>query len=536
LTFIFNWHTLTIRFENIVVSYQDQDMSKRPDVIFLVLDTQRADRLSCYGYQQSEISLALDSLASEATLFTQAIAPAQWTMPAHASMFTGLYPTQHQVVQMNSVLDTQLLTLAERLQQKGYYTAGFSHNPLVGVINNGLQRGFHQFANYNYLGAGLLTARLNESENQTGVTVWLRQRSRFFLAELLGYSRLTSAHYLSSLVLPVWQTVLNWRGKSKAAHTWTSLEAAAQLLIRREYNHPEQPVFTFINLMGTHVPYAPSSWAVERYLPKVLGRDSARSWLQWANSVQVDVANWLDMASSVEDKKAVLEAFYDAEVATQDALVGRFVTLLHDAGMLDNAWLVIVADHGDHLGEKARLNHVFGLYQPLVHVPLLIRFPGNNEGRGRLITTPASTRRLFHTLLMAAGAATADEQALSLVNEATEDVFAEGYPLEWATGRIDQQRPGLIANHGYDQPVRALYANERKLIQTADKSELYDLHSDYQEEHNLVDQEIALRESMQLRLQQFVQTIQSVTKSISTSSIDEDAALMEQLRRLGYIE
>jgi len=61
-----------------------------PDIIFLVLDTQRADRLSCYGYPQ-ETSPAIDRLASESTQFQSAIAPAQWTIPSHASMFTGVY-------------------------------------------------------------------------------------------------------------------------------------------------------------------------------------------------------------------------------------------------------------------------------------------------------------------------------------------------------------------------------------------------------------------------------------------------------------
>jgi arylsulfatase A-like enzyme len=532
LTFILNWHNLSLNFQNLIFCWI-KDMSKRPDIVFLVLDTQRADHLSCYGYHQPDISPALDNLASEAALFTQAVAPAQWTMPAHASMFTGLYPAQHQVAQMNSALDSRLLTLAERLQQKGYYTAGFSHNPLIGVVKNGLQRGFHQFANYNYLGAGLLTARLNEA-NGRAVGAWLRQKGRFFLAELLGYSRLTSAHRLSPLFLPLWQTALSWRGKSKVAHAWRSLEEAAQLLIGRGAGRPEQPLFTFINLMGTHVPYAPSAWAVARYLPRVLGRGSASSWLQWSNSVQVDVDNWLEMSPSVEEKKAILAAFYDAEVATQDALVGRFIGLLRDAGALDNAWLVVVADHGDHLGEKARVNHVFGLYQPLVHVPLLLRFPGDSEGRGRQVTAPTSTRRLFHTLLTAADAAAADEQPLSLVNDVTEDVFAEGYPLEWATGRINQRRPNLVASHGYDQPTRALYADGRKLIQTANNSELYDLQADYREERNLAEQETTATETLTLRLRQFVETAQPVTDS--TAYVEEDAAVIDHLRSLGYIE
>ncbi|MEM7773550.1 MAG: sulfatase-like hydrolase/transferase, partial [Cyanobacteria bacterium P01_A01_bin.37] len=106
---------------------------RRPDIVFLVLDTQRSDRLSCYGYPLNT-SPHLDALAADATLFRSAISAAQWTVPSHASMFTGLYPSAHQVLQSYSVLPDNLTTLAERLSAGGYFTAGFCNNPLVGVI------------------------------------------------------------------------------------------------------------------------------------------------------------------------------------------------------------------------------------------------------------------------------------------------------------------------------------------------------------------------------------------------------------------
>ncbi|MEM8545702.1 MAG: sulfatase-like hydrolase/transferase, partial [Cyanobacteria bacterium P01_H01_bin.119] len=133
-------------------------MADRPDVLFLVLDTQRADRLSCYGYDKPT-SPHLDAFAADATLFKSAIAPAQWTVPSHASMFTGRYPSEHGVLQSYSVLPPEVPTLAQRLSQGGYYTAGFCNNPLVGVINNGLRRGFYSFLNY----SGLMTSRPNQA-------------------------------------------------------------------------------------------------------------------------------------------------------------------------------------------------------------------------------------------------------------------------------------------------------------------------------------------------------------------------------------
>ena len=68
-------------------------MTTRPDIVLLVLDTQRIDRLSCYGCEL-ETSPHIDELASDSTLFHCAVAPAQWTIPSHASMFTGVYPSR----------------------------------------------------------------------------------------------------------------------------------------------------------------------------------------------------------------------------------------------------------------------------------------------------------------------------------------------------------------------------------------------------------------------------------------------------------
>ena len=97
---------------------------KRPNIILIVLDTQRVDRLSCYGHTVPT-SPSLDRLAEEGTLFEHAISPAQWTIPAHASMFTGQYPLLHQTVQSDRALPPDLPTMTEMLRDNGYRTFAF---------------------------------------------------------------------------------------------------------------------------------------------------------------------------------------------------------------------------------------------------------------------------------------------------------------------------------------------------------------------------------------------------------------------------
>ena len=133
--------------------------SSQPHILFIVLDTLRRDRLGVYGYSRPT-SPHLDAFAAEATRFDRAVAAAQWTVPSHASMFSGVYPTAHQVTQSSSRLSQTFATAAELLRFHGYHTAAFCNNPLVGVLNNDLQRGFNEFYNY----ASAVPQRPNEAQ------------------------------------------------------------------------------------------------------------------------------------------------------------------------------------------------------------------------------------------------------------------------------------------------------------------------------------------------------------------------------------
>ena len=88
--------------------------STQPNIVLIVLDTLRADRMSCYGYER-ETTPFIDAFAEDATLFERAIVPGQWTIPSHASIFTGEYPTTHMTTQIYDTLGENTKTLAELL-------------------------------------------------------------------------------------------------------------------------------------------------------------------------------------------------------------------------------------------------------------------------------------------------------------------------------------------------------------------------------------------------------------------------------------
>ena len=541
---------------------------RQPDIIFLVLDTHRADRLSCYGCP-IETSPHLDALAAKATLFSQAITPAQWTIPAHASMFTGLYPSQHTMFQLNAVLPPTIQTLASRLRQAGYFTAGFSNNPLVGRLNNGLRRGFNHFINYD----GIIVSRAINPNRPVNQLNYQRKGYNLFghIQNALAQSEKVNQIRSSPLILPLWQIALKIRGNLKG-NTTRSLADTAQLLIERANIQPNQPIFTFVNLMGTHTPYVPPRWAVKRFAPMLNSR-IGRRFLKSINAIRskeldfislaktstrlsalsnitkqlmsifqphLAIDEWLKSDGLKAEYKTLLDGIYNAEVAAQDAQLGLFFKKLHTTGALDNTLLIIVADHGEHLGEKQMIGHAFGAYQELVHVPLLIYAPQEWK-QGRTISSSISTRRIFHTILTAAGIATPTEETLSLLQTTSSDikkdvVIAEAEPLQPIIQMLKRRQPETLEQFNYVQPHRAIYQHPYKVISTPENDiEFYHIYDDPVENNNLYqtlpEQAKILHEDLQNFMQQIcIKTPEKLYQE------EDDPMVLQRLRDLGYLE
>jgi len=513
-------------------------LSTRPDIILLVLDTQRVDRLSCYGYEQAT-SPNLDAFAADATRFSHAFSPAQWTVPSHTSMFTGLYPSVHGTQQSFSVVPEGLPTLAERLGADGYYTAAFCNNPLVGVIDNGLRRGFYSFLNY----SGWLTSRPNQAGRPPTLFGKYRQ---FFKRRLSGILHRMQDSFARSdalldfaftpLMVPFWQTALSFKG-----NTAKSLNDAAKMLINRKETLPDQPIFSFINLMGTHMPFNPPRQYIERFAPHVLQDKSAQRYLQRFNG---DVFGWLaPLSGPLENEhKTLLDGMYNAEVAAQDEQLGLFFDKLRSSGRLDRTLVMIVADHGEHLGEKHLLGHTVSLYNVLTHVPLIVRDPSGALPTGQVIEQNVSTRRVFQTALNAAGLATDSEQAYALHRLGENDpdqgtVFAEAQTPQNVLNLMTKHKPELVRNHRVDQKRRAVWRGQYKLIQTGpDQVELYDFIADPTETTNLADAQPALVRDLRDTLRAFERDAEKAAVMSDKVVNQDDPQLRSRLRALGYLE
>lgn len=519
---------------------------RRPDIVFVVLDTHRWDRLGCYGYPRPT-SPNLDAFAEQATLFENGIAPAQWTIPSHASMFTGEPPSVHGALQSDDVLHSRFKTLAEHLREEGYRTVGFCNNPLVGILDNGLTRGFDAF--YNYGGAfpggpnGSSPTILHRVWNAAGDS--LRRIARP-IQNAFARSNALFQGALDPFWVPIWTWIANFKG-----NTARSIRDVSRFVDRQMGPGSDAPHFLFVNLMETHLPYTPPKEYLRAFAPSYVEGGPGRAFMQDFNRRAGD---WFTppLEPFTEQEAETLGQMYDAEVAYQDHLLAQLLAVLHRHEHRDNTLVIVVGDHGEMLGEHRLMGHAFGVYDELIHVPLLIRSPG--QTRGRRVAEPVSATRLFHTTLQAAGVEgyqtvsgePAEVRPFSLAslngsgNGSTPLVVSEAYAPTFAVQVMEARKKPLIEQLHCRATHRAAYEGEHKLISIEGvEDRLFSLTADPLEMHSLNgEHHAAMKRRLARHLADFLDTAggRRPDPEMLRAANADDAAVRRRLRNLGYLE
>jgi uncharacterized sulfatase len=514
-------------------------MSPRPDIVFIVLDTHRVDRLGCFGYDR-DTSPNLDDYAKNSTTYMKAISPAQWTIPSHASMFSGEYPITHKTIQANDALSDLWITMAEYLQQVGYHTVGFCNNPLVGVLDNGFRRGFNEFYNY---GGTIPSKPSTNGDNPHSLLTLIRDhyfklidRIATPIQQAVAASPDVFKIALNPLLVPLWSRYSNFKGDTAA-----SIQDTTRFLKTPNI----QPRFVFLNLMETHLPYTPPRRFVQRFAPAVLNDPDVGEFMRFYNT---QALHWLLPLEKPYPKTQaeVLSNMYDAEVAYQDHLLNQLLTVLEQPEHLDNTLVIIVGDHGEMLGEHQIMGHGLGVHEELVHVPLIIRFPG--QVISRRITEPVSTVHLFHTVLDAIGIEAinapngelnfAAEKSLMRTSINSELIFSEAYPPDNLIIIMEKYAPSLIDRFHCRSPRWAVYNQPYKLIRIENiRDEVYNYKND-PGETKVLKPKGKTGSKLSMGLNDFLQSaLQNVGDHPRGSATNLDnQKVLERLRNLGYIE
>jgi arylsulfatase A-like enzyme len=428
-----------------------------PDVLLISLDTTRADHMSTYGYTR-ETSPNLSALARDGVNFTQARSPAQWTVPGHASMLTGMFPSRHgahyagawtegpQIYGRRRVfpLADDRLTLAEILRDRGWRTGAFVAN----------------FANL-YRGFGMAQ----------------------------GFARYDDAPGVMPRPVPHAVRFIQGFDPPFLKRPFRSAEEINAAALAFVDEQPTRPVFLFLNYLEAHqwtMPPAPHDrWA--RELP-----DHSRL-------ARKGLFTHVIPTRLTDAERAYLAAVYDGQIALMDAALGGLMAELRRRGRYENALIVVTADHGELLGEHEQVGHGGRtMYEGLLHIPLVVKFPGR-DGHRAIVNDQVQLVDILPTVLGSLGLPVPPGVQGERLPRVTHEIVAE-----------EHINPEFVKHFGavYDRALRVLYDRPYKLMVTSrGEKYLFDLGRDPGETENLVSREPERMVELERRLEETMATM-----------------------------
>ncbi|WP_411967623.1 sulfatase [Haloferax sp. YSSS75] len=506
------------------------------NVLFVVMDTVRKDHLTPYGYDR-ETTPGLERFAEEAAVFEQAVAPAPWTLPVHASLFTGMYPSQHGADQENPYLDGAT-TLAETLSAAGYDTACYSSNAWITPYTH-LTDGFEEQDNFfevmpgDFLSGPLAKAWQTMNDSDT-----LRA-----LADKLVSLGNTAHEYLAG-------------GEGADSKTPAVIDQTI------DFVDDADQFFAFINLMDAHLPYHPPEEYAERFAPGVDSSAVCQNSKEYnAGAYEIDDEEWAD-----------IRGLYDAEIAHIDDQLTRLFDHLKETDQWDDTMVVVCADHGELHGEHGLYGHEFGLYDPLINVPLMVKHPALDTGRR---DDQVELVDLYHTVLNSLGVEGGDpaspgDDAVAL--DRTRSLLSADYrefadvsdadPGQHHDGEyafVEYSRPVVelkqleekASSAGITLPEDSRYYSRMRSARRVDAKytridripdEAYRLDTDPDETENLAESDDEAIAETEAALSTFEDAIggawtDALDTDVSDDSVDQmDDEAQERLRDLGYLE
>jgi arylsulfatase A-like enzyme len=447
-----------------------------PNILLVVLDTCRADKLGSYGFER-KTTPALDELARDpdAVTFLNHYAPASWTKPSVASIFSGLFPSDHGVVAgvlataegaaesryRTQVLSPEVATIAEALSDAGFYTFG-----VVPPYHLGAEYGFDQgFAEYR------------------GSTTWPG-------------------------------------GDRQMLNIATALIEAVH-----------GKFFGFVQFLGCHAPFEPRHRHPDYMASYGFEYDEAARREAGVDFTDVAISRLANRGEVelTEDDVRFLHLLYEAKLRWVDEeLIRPLIQTLKDTGRYDETLILITADHGEELYEHGGLAHGHALWNELIHVPLIAKFPKGQrpEQLGSQVTALTSGVDLYPSLL--AFAELPSPHGLRGV-PALQGVFAQQALAEQARNCKPEDLEPC-------QFERALITDGFKLIMGPDEDPLlFNMTDDRAERRSLAGE---LPQRVAGMTGHITELVEADVVKVTAPSIDTQLPKQElnELRGLGYIQ
>ena len=467
-------------------------MPPLPNILIIVMDTVRWDHLSCYGYAKKTTPF-IDRLSERGILFQNAFSASCWTPPAHASLFTGMYPSSHGVFMGDSCLDVRGQTLAEILKEFGYRTFGVSGIAQLSA-NKRFNRGFDE-----YLEAWKVAKKPRD--------------------------------------LPKWKTDIRTSFHLDERNTRYVYENVARFI----KDHKKSiPFFVFANFNTAHTPYKPPPRFRRQFLNETGGSLNEEK----LNRLMVkDGFLYMAQKMTVTQEEFIhLQNLYDAEIAYLDHTLGQLFKLLQRRNILDDMVIVLLADHGENFGEHGLMYHQFCLYDSLIRIPMIWHYPRVIKG-SKNAQTLISIVDVLPSILRLIGLSTGNYSYLQghpLFSDRGLDIqtlppfiIAEYYTHPDALGHFQRMAPDFDRST-FDKGLKCIRTERHKfIIDSKGHEELYDLVNDSKEQHNILNE--APEIASQLRVTLFKNTREFARDIRATVLGEQDETTLKQLKALGYL-
>jgi len=371
-------------------------MRSRPNILLVTVDSLRADRLGCYGYQRAT-SPHLDHFAAEAILFRNAFANGPNT--PHA--FPAIMAARSALASSQFGLFDVPATLSECLKDAGYHTVAFNAaNPYVSKSFD-YHRGFDDFADY-------LDFEIDKKKFTAQPT-----------GQAIALPGLDMHHYLVS------EETIQQKAQLE--------QQINQDIIAKFDELAATPFFLWVHYMDTHYPYVPQAGAQISVNGSVIAREENLHLNQ-------RVRENSDVSPATLAK---LKLLYDGAVRQVDGQVGALFQALKARGIYDDSLILFTADHGEEFHEHGDLQHKSKLFDELLHVPLLLKLPGQHHGEKK--SELVSHLQVAPTILSTVGIEHAFSHGNFLTDKSSKMIFAaasygqeNGTPVDRDMFRIDR--------------------------------------------------------------------------------------------------
>ncbi|MFX1500412.1 MAG: sulfatase-like hydrolase/transferase [Promethearchaeota archaeon] len=369
-----------------------------PNIIVIVLDTLRGDRV--ISNKGSKILTPnIKKILKNSIFFENCIANSPWTLPSHFNIFTGLYNAQLKL--FNNKIDrisTKVPIITEIFKNIGYFTACYSENPWINNVT-GLSRGFNVHTKKNWK---IHPKKIINEDKRVSFLLKIIYVIDKFSQRVIKINQILkkwkiilrlSKHYIRSIA-----NLLLWKKTIFKIKINTKKEINKFFKkIKNKLNR--NPAFLFFNLMITHDPFIPTKKLLKKFGITLKEIKLVETFLKYPNPSTIRVNLCSERLNSKQIK--VIEKLYNSCVYYADQIIQEIFSLLIKYNKLEDSYVIITSDHGEHLCGKLdhylRGHHTFfSVYESLLKVPLIIF---NNNLLNTRIKVQVQLKDLFHTLL-----------------------------------------------------------------------------------------------------------------------------------------